>query len=104
MTLFICCDLPTGQRRIFTRRERVKQPPIWYEVLRTTPYRSTAWTLANLYLLSAEAEPLSHQAPPIVGYSEGTTCFVSMDYFRSDEALSDFIVHEAAHVFHNCKR
>lgn len=74
------------------------------EVLRTTTWRSTAWTLANLYLLSVGAEALSDEAPHIVGFSEGATCFVSMNYFETDEPLADFVVHEAAHVFHNCKR
>jgi hypothetical protein len=27
-----------------------------------------------------------------------------MDYFRSNDRFADFVVHEAAHVFHNCKR
>ena len=39
-----------------------------------------------------------------VGFSQGTTCFVSMNYFETDEPLADFVVHEGAHVFHNCKR
>jgi hypothetical protein len=32
-------------------------------VLHTTPFAGTAWTLANLYLLSLGAEPLSDDAP-----------------------------------------
>lgn len=74
------------------------------EILRTTPWLSTAWNLANLYLLSVGAEALSEEAPLIVGFSQGTTCFVSMNYFETDDPLADFVVHEAAHVFHNCKR
>jgi hypothetical protein len=31
-------------------------------------------------------------------------CFVSLDYFRHDGPLADFVVHEIAHIFHNCKR
>jgi hypothetical protein len=27
-----------------------------------------------------------------------------MDYFQTEEPLADFIVHEVAHIFHNCKR
>jgi hypothetical protein len=65
---------------------------------------STAWDLANLYLLSCGAEPLSKEAPEIVGLSEEATCYVSTAYFRSENCLDDFVVHEAAHVFHNCKR
>ena len=63
----------------------------------------TAWQLANLYL-SFGAALLSEDAPPIVGLSEETTCYVSAQYFDEDNRLSDFVVHEAAHVFHNCKR
>jgi hypothetical protein len=73
-------------------------------VLMEVPFASTAWDLANLYLLSCGAEPLSKQAPELVGLSEETACYVSMAYFRSENRLDDFVVHEAAHVFHNCKR
>jgi hypothetical protein len=29
---------------------------------------------------------------------------VSMAYFRPNGQLDDFVVHEGAHIFHNCKR
>lgn len=64
----------------------------------------TAWDLANLYLGSLGAELLAEDAPRIVGLSAETTCFVSLDYFTETSRFADFIVHEAAHVFHNCKR
>lgn len=67
-------------------------------------YDSSAWTLANLYLASLGAELLGEDAPRLVGLSEETTCFVSPDYFAEDDPFADFIVHEAAHIFHNCKR
>jgi hypothetical protein len=73
-------------------------------VILNTPFTSTAWHLANLYLASCGAEPLSQEAPEIVGLSEDRTCYVSMAYFRSENRFEDFVVHEAAHVFHNCKR
>ena len=73
-------------------------------VLRTTPFVGTAWTLTNLYLLSLVAEPFSDDAPKIVGLSEGTTCYISTAYFQRESRFEDFLVHEAAHVFHNCKR
>ena len=73
-------------------------------VILKTPFASTAWNLANLYLQSCDAEPLSPGALEIVGLSEETTCYVSTAYFRSENRLEDFVVHEAAHVFHNCKR
>lgn len=67
-------------------------------------YDSSAWTLANLYLASLGAELLGAGAPRLVGLSEETTCYVSPDYFAEDDPFADFIVHEAAHIFHNCKR
>jgi hypothetical protein len=41
---------------------------------------------------------------PILGLSEETTCYVAMDYFRAQKRFDDYVVHEAAHLFHNCKR
>jgi hypothetical protein len=73
-------------------------------VLREMPWLSTAWDLANLYLASHSAELLSDEAVPILGLSIETTCYVSTDYFRSANPFDDFVLHEAAHVFHNCKR
>jgi hypothetical protein len=64
----------------------------------------SAWDLANLYLLSVGAELLGKEAPRLVGISEETTCYVSPEYFAEDDPFADFIVHEAAHIFHNCKR
>ena len=62
----------------------------------------SAWDLANLFLLSVGAELLGPEAPRVVGISEETTCYVSPDYFAEDDPFADFIVHEAAHIFHNC--
>jgi hypothetical protein len=73
-------------------------------VLEQTRWLSTAWDLANLYLGSFGAQLLSDDAVPILGLSEETTCYVSVDYFRSTGRFDDFVVHEAAHIFHNCKR
>ncbi len=67
-------------------------------------YDSSAWTLANLYLASLGADLLGEDAPRLVGLSEETTCYVSPDYFAENDPFADFIVHEAAHIFHNCKR
>jgi hypothetical protein len=64
----------------------------------------SAWDLANLYLLSVGAELLGPDAPRVVGISEETNCYVSPDYFAEDDPFADFVVHEAAHIFHNCKR
>jgi hypothetical protein len=64
----------------------------------------SAWDLANLYLLSVGANLLGKEAPRLVGISEETTCYVSPNYFADEDPFADFIVHEAAHIFHNCKR
>ena len=50
------------------------------------------------------AELLSEEAEPILGLSEETACYVSVEYFTGSGRFDDFVVHEAAHVFHNCKR
>ena len=49
-------------------------------VLRSERWLHTAWSLANLYLVSIGVEPLSDDAPMIVGLSQDTTCYVSMAY------------------------
>lgn len=73
-------------------------------LLRENSWLHTSWALANLYLGSIGGELLADDAPRIVGLSEETTCYVSTEYLRETERFSDFIVHEAAHIFHNCKR
>ena len=73
-------------------------------VLRRERWLHTAWMLANLYLGSIGVERLSRKAPNIVGLSQETTCYVSPASFEQSDPFADFIVHEAAHVFHNCKR
>jgi hypothetical protein len=65
---------------------------------------STVWTVANLYLESLGGPLLGDEAEPIVGLNEHMTSYVSPAYFHEDNLFADFIVHEAAHVFHNCKR
>lgn len=73
-------------------------------VLRAATWPRTAWSLSNLYLVSVGCERLSSEAPNIVGLSEETTCYVSPAYFSSQDEFADYVVHEAAHVFHNCRR
>jgi len=67
-------------------------------------FDGSAWTLANLYLASLDLELLGPSAPRLAGFSEERTCYVSTEYFRSTDPFADFIVHETAHIFHNCKR
>lgn len=64
----------------------------------------SAWNIANLYLESAGAPLLSDDAPALVGMSQETTCFLSPTYFTERHRFADFVVHEVAHIFHNCKR
>ncbi len=65
---------------------------------------NTAWKLSILYLLSIGAEPISPEAPSIVGMSVNTKCYVATSYFDECESFDDYVVHEAAHLFHNVKR
>jgi hypothetical protein len=74
------------------------------QVLRACTWLHTAWDLANLYLGSVHATLLGPDAPQIVGLSEETACYVSLRYFDPGDPFEDFIAHEAAHIFHNCKR
>jgi hypothetical protein len=64
----------------------------------------TAWDIANLYLGATGAQLLGEDSPGLVGLSEETTCYVSPDYFAEDDPFADYVVHEVAHIFHNCKR
>jgi len=74
------------------------------QVLREQRYLSSAWDLANLYLGSIGSKCLNGKPSYLVGLSQETTCFVSTDYFNDEDPFADFVVHEAAHVFHNWKR
>jgi len=73
-------------------------------LIRECAFNNSAWTLANLYLASLGAELLAEDAPRIVGLSEEISCYVSFEYFTEGDPFADFIVHETAHIFHNCKR
>lgn len=73
-------------------------------VIKKARYPSTAWDIANIYLASLDAEPLADSVPDIVGLSEEMTCYVSMKYFSNSNPFEDYVIHEVAHIFHNCKR
>ena len=47
---------------------------------------------------------LGQQAPNAVGMSVETKCFVSHLYFTETNPFADYVIHEAAHIFHNVKR
>jgi hypothetical protein len=74
------------------------------QVLRGESYDHSAWTLANLYLGSVGAEILGGREDRLLGMSQGTTCYVTARYLEGRAKFDDFLVHEAAHVFHNWKR
>jgi hypothetical protein len=65
---------------------------------------STAHQIANLFLGSLGLPGLDDQPVGFVGFSEETTFYVSMEYFKDGDPFADWVVHEAAHVFHNWKR
>lgn len=72
-------------------------------ILAGVPIR-TAFDLANCYLGSLGRRGVDDRPATIVGLSEGDRCFVACTYFADGGRFSDFVVHEAAHVFHNWKR
>ena len=72
------------------------------DVLHGQTFEYSAWTIANLYLHSIGAELLGEDAPELLGLSQETTCFVTARYLEGRGKFDDFLVHEAAHVFHNC--
>ena len=74
------------------------------QILLDTHWLTTAWQTANLYLSSLNLPGLNDEPVGFVGFSEETTLFVSMAYFEDRNPFADWVVHEAAHVFHNWKR
>lgn len=64
----------------------------------------SAWDVANLYLGALKAPLLGKTAPSIVGVNVNSTCYVSPTYFEHDLPFEDFVIHEVAHLLHNCKR
>ncbi|HEX7911698.1 MAG TPA: hypothetical protein VF534_26895 [Paraburkholderia sp.] len=74
------------------------------DVLTTEPWLSTAWRLTNLYLASLGAQRLGPEDGELVGLSQGAPCYVLLAYFDQTDPFADYVVHEAAHVLHNCRR
>lgn len=104
----VCGLFPRAERQavlsVLERAVVFLTPANVERVLRDQTWIGTAWRLANLYLGSIGAEPLGEDALDIVGLSEETSCFVALQYFSESDPFADFVVHEVAHVFHNCKR
>lgn len=74
------------------------------QLVSETDSLSTARQIANLFLGSLGLPGLDDQPVGFVGFSEETTFYVSMAYFKDGDPFADWVVHEAAHVFHNWKR
>jgi hypothetical protein len=74
------------------------------ELLMNQRWNHSVWMLATLHLGTLGAALLGPDATRLVGLSEETTCFVSPAYFSDPDPTSDFVMHEVAHIFHNCKR
>ena len=87
-----------GKSLVFLTHENIEQ------VLREENWLSSAWDIANLYLGSIGSKCLTGKSSYLVGLSQETTCYVSTAYFENEDPFADFVVHEAAHVFHNWKR
>jgi len=75
-----------------------------HELIREMAFRESAWTIANIYLGSLGLDPLDGGSERILGCNEHMTCYVSLEYFRETDPFADYVVHEVAHIFHNCKR
>ena len=74
------------------------------DVIKKQSFLHSAWDIADLYLGSIGARRLRKKGGGLVGLSQETTCYLSLEYFSEDDRFADFIVHEAAHIFHNWKR
>lgn len=74
------------------------------QTLQNEGFHHCAWMLANAYLTSTGAEPLGGSEQGLLGLSQETTCYVTAKYLEGRGKFDDFLVHEAAHVFHNYKR
>jgi hypothetical protein len=70
-------------------------------VLRAVSWLNTAWSLTNLYVGSTHSKCLNAKRSYLVGLSHETVCYVSTDSFNEDDALADFLVHDAVHFFRN---
>jgi hypothetical protein len=75
-----------------------------HQIIREIPYLESAWTIANVYLNSLGAPMLGNEAMQIVGLSLERKCYVSTEYFAERDPFADYVTHEVAHIFHNCKR
>jgi len=75
-----------------------------HQVISSARWLHTAWSVANIYLDSIDAEPLGNGDFQALGLGEVTSSFISLKYFTEQDPFADYVVHEMAHVFHNWKR
>lgn len=75
-----------------------------HRAIRETMFLSSARTIANVYLHSLRAPTLGDEPSQILGLNLERECYVSMDYFAEPDPFADYVIHEVAHIFHNCKR
>jgi len=75
-----------------------------HEAIRETAFLSSARTIANIYLHSLGATTLGDEPSQILGLNLERECYVSMNYFADEDPFADYVIHEVAHIFHNCKR
>jgi hypothetical protein len=90
--------------RLLERAVVFLTPETIEEVLTAQRWPHTAWQLANVYLGSLGRPGLHGRPVGVVGLSEETSCYLALTYFTEPDPFADFLVHEAAHVFHNWKR
>ena len=79
-------------------------PATIYTIIKNARWLSTAWNIANIYLASLGAKTLTDDTPTIIGMSEETAWYVSMEYLITTYPFDDFMMHKATHIFHNSKR
>jgi len=87
-----------GKALVFVSGDNIEQ------LVSETDSLSTARQIVDLFLGSLGLPALDDQPVGFVGFSEETTFYVSMAYFKDGDPFADWVVHEAAHVFHNWKR
>lgn len=75
-----------------------------YQAINAVSFLHTAWIIANVYLESINGKPFAPRAEVPVGFNEEMICYVSTRHFETKNPFANYVVHEAAHIFHNCKR
>ncbi len=90
--------------RLLEQAVVVLTPETIEAVLAAQRWPYTAWQLGNIYLGGLGRPGLHGGTASIVGLSQETTCYIALTYFTDPDTFADFLVHEAAHIFHNWKR